>query len=1809
MNYSNFLAAVSLKQAGRNGKRRPTGMSRREKRRMLNFETLEDRRVMSVNPLNVGDGCRADEYVSQTQRVELSDADVRDVLLDSRTLGAFADAAELSQYTDQQLTSTKEWVVFAAKGVASEQITDATGVNIAGETGIVPWSYIVDTSDGNYDQLIHALTNTDLVDYFYPLVPFDLDSHGTTNDEFLEKQWYLVNFGQDTGNPDFSPILGKVDEDINIEGAWDTVTGKGVQIGIVDQGIFVGSGAHPDLAANIRADLAIDLVDGDSNPGPATTFDAHGTAVAGIAAGVGNNGIGITGVAYEAEIAPIRLFGSDLLTLTDHAISQAFTHESQIIDVYNHSWGITPPVDDQGTVTNLRAITKLGPLATSALRNSVFFGRGGLGGIHVFAAGNSIGDNDSGNFAETVNSRYTISVTSVIESGGPTSYAEAGAAVLVAAPSGSNPLTIIRDDELGSGIYTTDLLGDDGYNEAPVFGIEIDADYQENTDYSSRFNGTSASAPIVSGVIALMLEANPNLTYRDVQHILVRSSRQNLASDPSWITNNQQLFNDPLAFDSDGHLPLEEQDGSFDGAWPVGSAITPGDPEADPVVPDIPNTQVYYAEPTLPFQFTNGAGLTVSQLTETTDSGFAHGVVDATLAVELARNWVTLGGQTSEFTWSPGSLLHGQINASAVSSDDTGRYRIPGGVVGTDGNVDEPNAFIDFFDEFAEEVTPGDPGDPSVDPPVEPTDPEGPFVGDDPPVNTRGSYIPLSPPSMSVEWVEVELDLIAPDANDFDLLRIVLVSPDGTQSELKSFHNPDVEHPIFHRVGFSNANDPAGNITNDEGRLQAVFTTNRHWGERTEAKVRLNTDGTPVRGHAFFDADPDDGIDALLANKTIDSNPNPGGQPIVDGWKLVFENFGESVIDINTYTVAFHGINSAGTGRIQGLVGVDDNADGFFSSPEFNPDDPAALPPVDNFTRYSEINLLDQFLGADPLDPDDDVTPDDGFYPFIASSDPYISRTSLGAVQESWAAGAIVYVDLDHNGTRDFTDPHYQIGADGNYFFDLPASAEGEQYDIRLDPNSLDAAGLLNSQNQAIANDGPFAHVTIASTGERVTGFSVVNPDDGTQSLLNSTSVKELNLKLVANTQPENIVNLSGVVYADLNNNGVNDGDDAPIAGANVFIDVNQNGVFAPGFDVFTTSEADGSYSFPEDLPVAPGFYSVIVLNGTTGTFNTPVVPGDAEHAFFFAPELTRTDLDFGFEIGPGGGGGGGGPVAISGVVFEDANNNGQRGSFETGLAGIATVYLDLNDNNVRDDIEPTTTTGNNGSFVFNSLLAGVYSVRIDFDTDQYEQTTPTGDLDPVTGARLNEDQFETRITVAAGTAATGIDFGLHNRAVADFGDLPSAFPIASHIKFGDLYLGSSVDAELTAHPSDDAKGDDDSGNGLGDEDGVVFGQLLNNSTALTVTVTANTNGGFLQGWIDFNQDFAFQASELVIPEILLNQGETDFVISVPAGLTDGVVYARFRYGEDDISGFSGHALKGEVEDYAIPVGTIDPGLVVISIGDPDFDSDGDIDGSDFLAWQRGLGTNNATPAHGDANGDGNVNGGDLHIFDQQYGLGAFSTSATGDFDSDGDADGTDFLAWQRGVGQVASLSTGDGNQDGTVDGADLQAWENSYDAGSSSAALAAVQSPPSISDLLAAYSTPAGSSSTAASYSYTLGPVVSQPGFREDFVAGVVDTTIVETTESTVAVDRVNLASLASEFDRQSTRGQFAAPVRRAGYRLDEAQPALAAERAELGLALRDRVWEEISTKRQSVVEETEQFDAEEALAEAFGEEINWRL
>ena len=388
---------------------------------------------------------------------------------------AFARVSDLAQYSTTQLEATNQWVVVSKNPVGQP-------------TEVMENVWIVDIEFATAIELFAEWQQDDFIETAYPLVQKDMKPKWTPNDALFSDQWHLQNTGQTNG--------GVSGEDVNITGAWNNYRGSGIVIGIVDDGL---DWDHADLDNYYADNLDYDFCGNDGDPTPASN-DGHGTAAAGVAAAAGNNTIGVSGAAPLASLAGLQLISC---STTDVREGNALSHERQSIDIYSNSWG---PSDNGNTVE------APGPLMMAAFEDNIEIGRGGLGNIITWAAGNGLDDDDNSNYDGYANSRHTIAVTAVTHKGVQSWYAEPGANILVAAPS----------DGDGEGITTTDIEGNAGY---------------KNGDYTDGFGGTSSATPLVSGVIALLLDANQNLTYRDIQHILVQSSRKNDAGDSSWNTN------------------------------------------------------------------------------------------------------------------------------------------------------------------------------------------------------------------------------------------------------------------------------------------------------------------------------------------------------------------------------------------------------------------------------------------------------------------------------------------------------------------------------------------------------------------------------------------------------------------------------------------------------------------------------------------------------------------------------------------------------------------------------------------------------------------------------------------------------------------------------------------------------------------------------------------------------------------------------------------------------------------------------------------------------------------------------------------------------------------------------------------------------------------------------------------------------------------------------------------------------------------------------------------------------------------------
>ncbi len=297
------------------------------------------------------------------------------------------------------------------------------------------------------------------------------------NDPLFARQWHFALMGD----------IGTI---------WDEYSGAGITVGVYDDGLQY---SHPDLNDNYDASLHfVEVVSGrplDPNPinvFPGSDADGHGTSVAGLIAAEAGNGIGGVGVAWGALVSGVNLLSDTAFFDFSEVETAAYRHAASY-DIMSNSWGYDPYFDtflnrsDPGSVA---AATEL------AFGFAADIGRGGLGTVIVKSAGNEA-TNANG---EGINgSRYVVSVAALTQTGAVTSYSNYGINILVSA---------------GAASVTTDLTGQDGY--ATSNGAA--------GDYTSTFGGTSAAAPVVSGVIALMLDANETLGWRDVREILATSA-------------------------------------------------------------------------------------------------------------------------------------------------------------------------------------------------------------------------------------------------------------------------------------------------------------------------------------------------------------------------------------------------------------------------------------------------------------------------------------------------------------------------------------------------------------------------------------------------------------------------------------------------------------------------------------------------------------------------------------------------------------------------------------------------------------------------------------------------------------------------------------------------------------------------------------------------------------------------------------------------------------------------------------------------------------------------------------------------------------------------------------------------------------------------------------------------------------------------------------------------------------------------------------------------------------------------------------
>jgi subtilisin-like proprotein convertase family protein/subtilisin family serine protease/alpha-tubulin suppressor-like RCC1 family protein len=334
--------------------------------------------------------------------------------------------------------------------------------------------------------------------------------------------WHIENTGQAT----FSENAGIPGEDINMN---QTIAadlgGAGITIAISDTGVEEN---HEDLVQNILTAHSRNYTSDNpsswrsSSTPSGSNAHPHGTHVAGIAAARGSNGLGSFGVAKYASIVPFQYLSTNQKAIKK--IDQA----SGPFDIFNFSYGLSTCTFYEKNQAFLEQ-----------LKYGVTYGRSGKGSVYVKSAGNEYAGLLSDCFDEIAaeddtyylgNSNleedhaypYYILVAALNARGVSSSYSSPGANVWISAPGGEY-------GDVNPAIVTTDFMGCDkgrSKSDATKNPFESGNSLNENCNYTSTMNGTSSSAPIISGAIALLLETNPSLTWRDVKFILAVTARK-----------------------------------------------------------------------------------------------------------------------------------------------------------------------------------------------------------------------------------------------------------------------------------------------------------------------------------------------------------------------------------------------------------------------------------------------------------------------------------------------------------------------------------------------------------------------------------------------------------------------------------------------------------------------------------------------------------------------------------------------------------------------------------------------------------------------------------------------------------------------------------------------------------------------------------------------------------------------------------------------------------------------------------------------------------------------------------------------------------------------------------------------------------------------------------------------------------------------------------------------------------------------------------------------------------------------------------
>lgn len=358
-------------------------------------------------------------------------------------------------------------------------------------------------TNGIFDNIVITATNISDTSIKYDKTV----SVAVNGDPLREYAWHLNN----TGQKNFSNRAGTSGADINVSDVYKIgITGSGVKLAFSDTGVEIN---HDDLFVNSLTNDHRDYSLNWPYVGNPTPTNSHGTSVVGLANAVGWNNHGSMGVAPNAKFAGFQFL--DSVQSSSILLHQA----TGDFDIFNYSYGDTLYYD---TLSDADYIDHLREQTISSNK------------VYVKAAGNehlqynsdfSICASHNANFPFENESPFMIVVGALDADGFKSTYSNAGSNIWISAPGGEFGESSAGGDPA---MMTTDLpTCFKGYSKAganQTNSFEYGHSLNSQCHYTSTMNGTSSAVPVMTGVIALLREANSQLKMRDIKHILARTA-------------------------------------------------------------------------------------------------------------------------------------------------------------------------------------------------------------------------------------------------------------------------------------------------------------------------------------------------------------------------------------------------------------------------------------------------------------------------------------------------------------------------------------------------------------------------------------------------------------------------------------------------------------------------------------------------------------------------------------------------------------------------------------------------------------------------------------------------------------------------------------------------------------------------------------------------------------------------------------------------------------------------------------------------------------------------------------------------------------------------------------------------------------------------------------------------------------------------------------------------------------------------------------------------------------------------------------